>query len=139
MIKRYWANVSPCSTPATMSKWYVSPSVERTFNFLFLYSIIVAATVSLCRPKARSICSIFLLCMASKAFEKSTNNIIASEFFTLGLSRIRRIVKICDVLDRFLRKPFWFFLSMLSILGSMRLRSRALYILAAMDVRVIPR
>ena len=54
-------------------------------------------------------------------------------------SRIRRIVKICDVVDRFLRNPFCFFLSIFSILGSMQLHSRALYILAAMDVRVIPR
>ena len=55
------------------------------------------------------------------------------------LSRILRIVNICEVLDLFLRKPFWFFLSMLSILDSKRVRSRALYILAAMDVSVIPR
>ena len=34
---------------------------------------------------------------------------------------------------------FWFFLSMLSILGSIRFRSRALSILASMDVSVIPR
>ena len=54
-------------------------------------------------------------------------------------SRTRRIVKICDVVDLFLRKPFWFFLSIFSILGSMRLRRRALYILTAMDIRVIPR
>ena len=36
--------------------------------------------------------------------------------------RIRRIVKSCDVVDRFLRKPFWFFQSIFSILGSMPLR-----------------
>ena len=30
MIKRYGATVSPCSTPATMSKYSVSPSGERT-------------------------------------------------------------------------------------------------------------
>ena len=29
MIKRYGASVSPCSTPATMSKYSVSPSGER--------------------------------------------------------------------------------------------------------------
>ena len=34
MIKRYGASVSPCSTPATMSKYSVSPSGERTFNRL---------------------------------------------------------------------------------------------------------
>ncbi len=32
MIKRYGASVSPCSTPATMSKYSVSPSGECTFN-----------------------------------------------------------------------------------------------------------
>ena len=60
-------------------------------------------------------------------------------FFVRTCSRIRWIVKICDVVDLFLRNPFWFFLSMFSILRSMGLRSRALYILSAMDVRVIPR
>ena len=71
--------------------------------------------------------------MESKALAKSTNNIVAGRCFERTPSRIRRIVNICEVVD-----PFWFFLSMLSILGSMQLRSRALYILAAMDVSVIP-
>ena len=79
------------------------------------------------------------LCVWIKAMAKSTNNIVASRFFAYTTSRIRRIVKICDVVDLFLRKPFWFFLSIFSILGSMRLRCRALYISAAMDVRIIPR
>ena len=39
------------------------------------------------------------------------------------------MVSICEVVDLFLQKPFWFFLRMLSILGSMRFRSRALKIL----------
>ena len=30
------------------------------------------------------------------------------------------MVNICEVVDLFLRKPFWFFLKGLSILGSMR-------------------
>ena len=101
----------------------------------FLYSIIMAAMVSLGRPWASSICSIFPLYMESKALEKLKNNIIASRFFARSPSRIRRIVKICNVKDPFLRKPFWFFQSIFSILGSMQLRSIALYILAAMDVR----
>ena len=74
-----------------------------------------------------------------KGLGKSTNSIIASRFFARTPSRILRIVKICEVVDLFLQKPFWFFLRILSILGSMRFRSRALYILAAMDVSVIPR
>ena len=44
-------------------------------------------------------------------------------FFAHTPSRIRRLVKICDVVDLFLRKPFWFFLNMWSILGSMQLHS----------------
>ena len=46
-------------------------------------------------------------------------------------------VKIWDV-DLFLRKSFWFSLNIFRILDSIWLRSRALYILAAMDVKVIP-
>ena len=77
--------------------------------------------------------------MESKALEKLTNDIDASAFFVCTHSSIQRIVKICDVVDLFLRKPFWFFLSMVSVLGSMWLRSRKLYILDAMEVRIIPR
>ena len=66
--------------------------------------------------------SIFPLGIESKAFVKLTNNIVAGRFFARAPSRILRIVKICDVEDLFLRNPFWFFLRMLSILGSMRLR-----------------
>ena len=116
----------------------LSPSGERTFTFVSLYRIIMAATVSLRRLLARSICFIFSLCMESNALKKSTNNSVALRFFVRTLSDIRWIVKICDVVDGFLRKPFWFFLRIFSISGSMRLRSRALYILAAIKVRVIP-
>ena len=125
MIKSYEANVSLGSTPATMSKSSVCLSGELTFTFMFLYSIIMAATVFLGRPLASSICSIFPLCMESKALENSINNIVASRFFA-STPRIRRIVKICYVEDQSLRKPFCFFQSMFSILGSMWLRSRAL-------------
>ena len=77
--------------------------------------------------------------MDSKTLVKSPSNIVASGFFARTPSRISCIVKICDVVDLFLRKPFWFFVNRFSILGSVRSCSRALYILAAMDVRVIPR
>ena len=78
------------------------------------------------------------LCMESKALAKSTTNIVACRFFAHTPSRIQRIVKICDIMDLFLWKPFWFFLNIFSVLGSMQLRSRALYILAAVDIRVTP-
>ena len=77
--------------------------------------------------------------MEAKAFVKSTNNIGACRFFARMPSRILRIVNICEVVDLFLRNQFWFFLRMLSILGSMQLPSRVFYILAAMDVSVIRR
>ena len=81
--------------------------------------------------------------MESKALVKSINNIVASCFFCCFFSRtpskIQQIVKISDVVDLFFRKPFLFFLCMLSILGSMQLRSRALYILATIDLMFIHR
>ena len=40
MIKRYGASVSPWITPATMSKYSVSPSGERTFTLVFLYALL---------------------------------------------------------------------------------------------------
>ena len=86
----------------------------------------MAATVFFDKPYAIRICSISPLCIESMAWEKSTNNIVASRFFARTPSRIQRIVKFCGVLHRFLRKPFWFFHSIFSILGSMQLRSRAL-------------
>ena len=72
-MNRYGANVSPCRTPATMSKKAVSPSGEWTFTIVFLLSIIMAVIVYLGRPYASCICFIFPLCMESSAFEKSTN------------------------------------------------------------------
>ena len=73
--------------------------------------------------------------MESKALEESTINIVPSRVFA-RTPRIRWIINICYVVDRFLRKTFRFFLSIFSIFSSMRLCSRALWILAAMDLRV---
>ena len=41
----------------------------------------MTATVSLGRPLASRICSIFPLCIESKALEKLTKNIVAFKFF----------------------------------------------------------
>ena len=99
MIEKYGASVSPWSTPATMSKYSVSPSGERTFTLVFLQRIVIAATVSFGRPYASRICSIFLLCMESKALVKSTNSNVACRFFARTPSRILRMVNICEVMD----------------------------------------
>ena len=58
------------------------------------------------------------LWMESKALVKSTNSNVACRFFARPPTRILRIVNIRVVVDLFLRKLFWFFLSMLLILGS---------------------
>ena len=75
--------------------------MSELFTFVFLSSIIMAPMVSFGRQWARSICSIFPLCIKPKS--------VASRFFKRTPSKIRRIVRIFDVVDRFLRKPFWFF------------------------------
>ena len=51
-------------------------SGERTFTLVFLQRIIIAATVSFGRPYASRICSIFPLCMESKALVKSTEGFL---------------------------------------------------------------
>ena len=78
-MNRNGAYASPGSASAILSTKSVSLSIEQTFTFVFLYSIIMAATVSL----GRNICSIFLLCMETNALEKSTNNCVAARFFVL--------------------------------------------------------
>ena len=82
------------------------------------------------RPNARSIYSIFSLFMESRAMDKSTKKSLVSRFFARSPSIIRRIIKICDVVDQFLWKPFWFFQRFFSISNSIPLSSRTLYILA---------
>ena len=48
---------------------------------LFYRVLIMAATVSLGRPEARSICLIFPLCIETNGLEKSTNTSVAWRFF----------------------------------------------------------
>ena len=62
--------------------------------------------------------------MDSKALVKSTNSNVTCRFFARTPSRILRMVNICEVVDLFLRTPFWFFLRM-SILGSMRFYAKS--------------
>ena len=105
IINRYGADESPYSTSPAMSKESMSPSSERTFTFVFLSSTIMAATVSLGDRRLEIFCSISPLCKESNALQKSINKCWL-RFFTRTPSKIQQIVKICDVVDRFLRKPF---------------------------------
>ena len=79
----------------------------------------MAVRVSLGRPHTSSLCFIFSLSMESNALEKSTNKSVASSFFLFfclffffcflffaRISIIRWIVRICDVMNRFLGKTF---------------------------------
>ena len=65
--------MSPCSTPLTMSKKPVSPSEEQTFTFVFLYSIIMAVTVSLGR---REVFAPSSFCVWSKRPRRSRQKIL---------------------------------------------------------------
>ena len=74
------------------------------------------------------------LCVWSQRPWRSRQIIVLRQgFFARTPSRIRRIVKICDVVDRFLQKLFWFFQSIFSILDFMRLRSRAWYVVPSIS------
>ena len=53
-------------------------------------------------------------------------NSVASRFFVHTSWVIRRTVRIWEVADRFLRKPFWFFLRTFSTSGQIRFRYRTL-------------
>ena len=105
-MKRYGARVSPCSTPATISKKFVSPSGDRTMAQLLRYNIIMAFTVSIGIPYAVSISFIFPRCIESNAFEKSMNSNTAWRFLDLTPSMMRLTVRICPVVVLFFRKPF---------------------------------
>ena len=105
----------------------------RWDNFYFRVFIEHNYGCYLGRPLAISIYSIFPLCMKSNAFEKFTNEIFAQT------PKILRIIRILYVVHQLLQKPFWFFRIIFSNSGFIRMSSRALQILTAMEVRVTPR
>ena len=69
------------------------------------------------RPYISNICFIFPLCMDLNTLEKSTNNSVALRFFPQTTSMIQLIVRICEVVEQFLQKPFWFFIRIFLISG----------------------
>ena len=84
--------------------------------------------VSLERPHASNICSIFPPCIKSKALEKSRNCSVASRFCAPTFSMIELVIRICEVVDRFLQKPFRFFQRIFSISAWILLRTRTLFV-----------
>ena len=100
----YNANVSPSRTPATISKKSVSPSAERTMTFMltslwpwhFLWGD-----------------------HTPEVFGEIYEQECHLDVFARAPSMIQQIVRICDVVNQFLQKPFWFFQRIYSISGSM--------------------
>ena len=112
----------------------MSPSGKWTIAFVFFLSIIRVVTISLERPFANCICSLFPLCMETNALQKSMKNSVASTF-SLTPSML---VWICDVVEQFLPKPFWFFKEFSINLDWIWLRRRVLYTLATLAATVLP-
>ena len=104
-----------------MSKKSLIPPGEISFTFMFPQGIIISVTVSLGWPYARSIESIF-----RQMPWRNLQKIVLTGDFCINSFVIRWIVRICDVVDRFFRKLFWFFLRIFSISGLIQLRSRTL-------------
>ena len=94
--------------------------------FSFIKSIDVWSTYSRQIVFGETIWLLHDLYLPSAYEIKSTNNSVAFWLFAWTLSMIRRIVRICEVVDRFLRKLLWFFQRIFTILDLIRLRSRAL-------------
>ena len=86
-INKYGVDVFPYKTLTTMSKKSVSSS------FLIL------VTISLGRPYASSIRSIFPLSMESNALEKFTNKCVIPKYFFL--------YSFCEIVERFFRFSFF--------------------------------
>ena len=78
---------------------------------------------------------LYFLCMESNASVKSMNNRVASRFFACTPLMMRQIVRIYDIMIRFLLKPDF---SLEFFFARIRLRSRALKNLATVEVRVMP-
>ena len=104
----------------SIERWYLSPKLS--IYVPYEHSMYVSHIhVWVCY-----ICFIFPLGTKSNALEKFTNNIVVLRFFAWIPLMVQRIDRICDAVDRFLRKSFKFFPRNFSISDPMRLRLGAL-------------
>ena len=133
IMKKYHANVFSCKTLPTLSNKSVSPSVEWTITFVFLQIIIIDVIVHLEIPYTSSISSILLLCIDSNSLI-----VFQQDFFALRSSTVQWIVMIYGIVERFLKKPLWFFVRIFSISGLIRLKSKSLKTLAALVIKAMP-
>ena len=120
--QHYFYFILPCSIPATTLKDICLQPVS-----VHLLARFYQASLWLLRSPQRDhwVCSTFVLCMESNALKNSKNRCVASRFFA-RTPKIWGIVRICNFVDRFPRKPFWFFQRIFPISWSMLLSSRAL-------------
>ena len=79
--------MSPCKTPARISKNSVSPSGYRTLAFVPVYNNPIAETNCSGTPYTLKTFNILPLCMLSKAFLKSMKTSVAFKFRSLTPSR----------------------------------------------------
>ena len=107
-----------------MSKKLVSLSGDLTKDLVFLYSIIIAATISEEMPYARRILPIFPY--ESEASEKSTKSKAAWRLFLSDALDNSPYGQDLSKVDLFLRNSFWFLWNTFSTSGCALLRSSEL-------------
>lgn len=84
-MKRKGANISLCKTPTITLKNSVSPLGDWTCEWVFLYGIMMANTVSFRILYTNMISSSFPWWMELKALEKSTNTSTTLRFLTFTI------------------------------------------------------
>ena len=126
--KIYESNVSPCSTPARISKNYVSPLGDMTCAVVLEY-LQWPAKISMSSP-----CH-----MESNTLQKLTNFITAGRFFNIISSIKHYRVRNRAVVDLTVVNPFWFMHRFESKCDVSQLRTILLYSIATIVLRVMPR
>ena len=117
-MNRYETNVSPCKTPATISKKSVCLYLVRELLLACFYSAPLWLWQFLWGGHMLKVFAPSSLCVCSQM--PCRNLGVASRLFPWTPSKIRLIVRNFDV-DPFLQKTFWFFLRIFLISSSMRL------------------
>ena len=81
------------------------PSGERTIVFVFC-RISLLLLQFLMEPYTHSICSIFSLCVESNDSRNQQTIVLLQGFFVSTPAIIQGVVRICEFMDRFIRKQF---------------------------------
>ena len=100
-------------------RWRIRFQRQGSGLFVFLYSIIWAIKVSFLLVIVLP--SLFIRVGNRISCRNLRRKVLPQDFFRF-LTTIRRIVRIYEVVDRFLRKPLWFPSSNFSIFGRIQMR-----------------